>query len=85
MRERRRNERAIYLDDRNRARVVRLDEPIVIASPRRAGASIMIGQVAVLSPAALASGVAWGVPGAALVAAVGGAVMLLQYLVWGAR
>lgn len=75
----RKNSRAIYLDDRNRARVVIPGSPITIPIGERHAMSMMLGQLLMLAPIAVASGLAWGVPGAALPIAIGGGIMLLQW------
>jgi hypothetical protein len=74
-------DRVIYLDDRNRAREALPKMPIAIPMIERDATAMVLGQLTVIGPIAVASGLAWGVPGAALPIAIGGAVMLFHWAV----
>jgi hypothetical protein len=71
----------IYLDDRNRVRESLPGMPIAIPMIERDPSTMVLGQLTVIGPIAVASGLAWGVPGVALPIAIGGAVMLFQWAV----
>ena len=83
-----RDVRPIYLDERNRARVLQVGDcyaPPPMKMALRDRWPLTYAQMEVLAPVAVMVGLTCGVRGAAAVAVTGAVSVLAQVLIWGRR